>query len=249
MKRINIPALLLFMFILGLTNVYAECSTDDMSKIRSEAVQVKVSYEKTTRIMDSSEYHIDGTNDDTDLGITEEYYKIYINNLTENLYITVYNNYTDKTDTYTYQDSDNGTISFDNNDILQLVKYTITVYSSSNTNCPDTQLYITDLTTPRYNYYYYDSVCNDAKDFYLCQEYLTIDFIDYTTFKKSVNDYLEGLIDTNGEEVEKQVSVVKTSFWDKYKIVIIVGGVVIVGIGTILVIKKRGKKKHENEEF
>lgn len=252
MKRINKLFFYILLFVFSITNVYAECSTEDMNKIRNEAVQVKASYEKTVRIMNSGEYvPPDGTPDDAELSITQTYFKIYINNITENLYVVVHNDTTDSTQTFTYADSDNGTVTFDWYRIVSKIDYTITVYSSSNTNCPDTKLYVINLTTPRYNYYSSDKVCLNASDFYLCQEYVTVDDVDYATLQKKVEAYLAGKVDNNGEEIETPGDVIETNFWDENKTIIIIGivAIVIIGIGTILIIKKRGKKKNEDTTF
>lgn len=245
MQKIQKLFLIGLFFILSISNVEAACTNEETSKIRNEAVQVKTSYEKKTRVLDKDEYGLpDGTPPDADVEITEDYFEVYINNLTDNLYVTVYNDATKETITYNYQNSNNGTISFKWERINQIVDYTITVYSSSKTGCADTQLYQTNLKLPRYNSYSLENICNNAGDFYLCHEYVTVDEVDYPTFNKRVQSYLNGQVDINGEEKKEE-----SKKEDKKNSGIIIGTICVIivaaGVGTVIIVKKQRRNKNE----
>lgn len=246
-KRIII---FLLVFITSINKANATCTSSEINGLRSEAFKIKTSYEITTKLLGSGEFlPPDGADPDKEISIKIPYFKIYINNLTENLYVTVYNDNTKETKTYNYQDSLNGTITLDWDKIVDIVNYTITVYSSDKTNCPDTKLYVTDLKTPRYNSYSTNKLCSKAKDFYLCKEYVTIPNVDYVTFMNRVQAYLDGQVNNEGEEVPKIEEHKKESFYNKNKVLIIVSICLIIisigGVITVIIIKKRRGKKHE----
>lgn len=246
MKRVNKIFLFMILFVFGINSVSAICSSEEMNKIRNEAFQVKPSYEKTTRVLDSNEVGIpDGSSVEETIEVTVDYFKIHINNLTENLYVTVHDDVTNETKKYTYSDSNSGTIIFEWSNITKIVNYTIKVFSSDKTGCPDTQLYVTNLKIPRYNYYSNEMICNEAKDFYLCQNYVTIDKVDYMTFQNKVQAYLDGKIDNEGQEKKEELK--KETTQNKSSLIIGIGVVVGIsgGIAILIVVKKKRSKKNE----
>jgi len=250
MKWIDKISLFLILFILGISSAYAACSTEEMNKIRNEAVQIKPSYEKSTKLLGQGDYHQpDGADPEQSLSISVPYFKIYVDNLTENLYVTVHNSATDETKKYTYADSENGKVTFEWEKIVDVVDYTITVYSSDKTACPDTQLYVTNLKTPRYNTRFTDKLCTNAKDFYLCREFITTEDTDYVDFMNKVQKYLDGKVNNEGEEITNPEKNNNSSFLAKNKTVIIIAGVgslIIIGVGaTVIIVKKRRKKNEQ----
>ncbi len=245
MKKIN---KLIFTIILALISidVYAACDTKELNELRSAAANIKTSYEVMEGKFDPSEYSPpDGITDEE----LEEYegvytfFRIYITNLTPDLYITVYNDLTDQTTTYNYSDSTDGTITFDWDDIRGLVNYQITVYSSNQTNCADTKLHTLYLTTPRYNEYSSYEICDGAEDYYLCYEYLTVpEDVSYSEFVQNVEEYKINHNTEKEEEESPQESNDFISFLSQHKVPILVISITILAIGgltTVIIIKKR----------
>jgi len=171
------------------------------------------------------------------------YYKIYISNLTEDLYVVVTNNQDDTKKTLYYKDGENGTVSFDWNNLWEITNFTITVYSSDKTDCPNTKLYTTYLTTPQYNDFSTYEACDGLEEFYLCYQYLTVPQVDFNTFVELTNKYRNGKIDKNGEEIKKEEEEKGfVAFVKKHKVMIGVTTMVIVvagGIVTVIIVRKQ----------
>ena len=247
MKKIN---KLIFFIILALItiDVYAACDTKELNELRSVAANIKTSYEVMEGTLDSSEYTPpDGITDEELENFEAKYtfFRIYITNLTPELYVTVYNDLTKKTETYNYDDSNNGTVTFDWDDIRGLVNYQITIYSSSKTSCADTKLHTTYFTTPRYNEYSNYAICDGAEDYYLCYEYLTVPDVQYDEFVEKVTEYKNRQITDSDSEKEEQDNNGFIEFIKEYKIIIISVIVIIVlagGLTTAIIIKKRRRE-------
>lgn len=239
-------ALVLFFFS---SNVYAVCDATEENALNSLAANVQTSQEIV-----QVEVPIDENFNPPD-GLTEEeeenyvpyqnYFRIYISNITEDLYVIVTDKNTGEKTTYTYQDAVNGTITFDEKVYIFITNYTIEVYSSDKTNCPNTKLNTLYVTTPMYNSYSESAVCDGIEDFYLCHEYLSvsIDNITYNDFLSLADQYRAGHIDDNGEEiVQDDTNDGFVQFLKDNIVVVIIVVVVIVAAGgliTFVVIKKQ----------
>ena len=245
MKKLKAFIFTLMLFFASSSYVYAVCDATELNTLRSVAANVRASYEEMRELLDPSEYTPpDGTTEDG----YEAYYtffRIYVTNLTEDIYIEVHNDANGETNTYTYEDSDNGTITFDWADIYLMVNYTIKVYSSDNTNCSGTELYTLYLTTPRFNQYSTYDMCDGAEDFYLCYEYLSIpDDVSFGKFVELIERYKNGLIDDDGNEVEDSEKEENgfIQFLGDHYIAIIIIAVVIIAAGvtvTVIIVKKQ----------
>lgn len=250
MKKLKVLLISLFSLFMSTSIVHATCDTTESNKIRSEAVNVKANYEKVEGILDESEYNPpDGlTDEELEQFVAKyNYFKIYITNLTENLYVKVYNDVTKETKTYHYADSDQGTISFDWTNLKSIAKFRIDVYSSNKTGCPDTKLFTLYQTTPRFNTYSGYSMCDDAKDFYLCHDYLTVDPVEFDKFVELVTKYKNGQIKENGEENGKPKEKEK-GFFQEYKTQIIIGSILVIcagGLTVVIIVTKQRSKKNE----
>jgi len=142
-----------------------------------------------------------------------------------------------------YKDGENGTVSFDWNNLWEITNFTITVYSSDKTDCPNTKLYTTYLTTPQYNDFSTYEACDGLEEFYLCYQYLTVPQVDFNTFVELTNKYRNGKIDKNGEEIKKEEEEKGfVAFVKKHKVMIGVTTMVIVvagGIVTVIIVRKQ----------
>ena len=245
MKKMKVLLLASIIFICGILDVYAVCEADEYNTLNRLAMNMRVSYEARTeeKIPDENYTFPDGLTPEEreEYRIITNYFAIYISNITEELYVTVRNDQTGTTETYTYEDAVDGLITIRQDDRTAVNNYTIIVYSSSETNCPDTRLRTMYVTTPLYNRYSTYDICDGAEEFYLCYEYLTIPLPAETEFLELVQQYREGLIDDEGNEITEE----EESFWDFIKdhsavfIIVIVAIVAIGGVVTVIITKKR----------
>lgn len=244
MKKLKAFIFTLMLFFVSSSYVYAECDATELNTLRSAATNVRASYEEMRALLDPSEYTPpDGTSAEG----YEAYYtffRVYVTNLTEDLYIEVHNDANGETKTYTYEDSDNGTVTFDWADIYLMANYTIRVYSSDNTNCSGTELYTLYLTTPRFNQYSTYDLCEGAEDFYLCYEYLSIpDDVSFGRFVELIERYKNGQIDDDGNKVEEpDEGNGFIQFLGEHYVAIIIIAIVIIAAGvtvTVIIVKKQ----------
>lgn len=240
---------LMFLFFFLSTDVYAVCDAEESNTLNSLATNLGISYEivEVEIPMDENFNPPDGITEEEylDYVATRTYFRIYISNVTEELYVVVTNKSTNEKHTYTYEDAVNGIITFDEIVGISITNYTIDVYSSSATNCPNTLLYTHYLTTPLYNSYSEMSVCDGIEEFYLCHEYLSVDVdVNFDDFLKFVDEYKAGHIDDDGNEVvpPEDSEGGFLQFIGDHLVIVIISAVVIVAAGgliTFVVIKKQ----------
>ena len=250
MKR-NIGLLLVaIMFFVGIGEVSATCDAVENNKLTGLAVNVNVTYEEAEGELDSSEYSPpDGVTEEEADNYTVKYtyFKIYITNLTEDLYVVVNNSVTGSSTTYNYSDSENGTITFNWDDILNITNLTVTVYSSGNTNCAGSKLRTIYKTLPRYNQLSSSELCEGNEDFYLCHRYLSINAVDFDEFVTLINKYESGKVNNDGQEIIEPEN--PESGFQKFirenKVAIIIVGVSIIAVGatTIVILVKRQRSR------
>lgn len=248
MKKIEAFILALMIFFVGTNYVYAVCDATETNTLNSLAANVGRSYEIITKELTADEtlYDIPG-------GLTDEeaenflfkvdFFKIYVTNITEELYVVVTNENTGEKKTFHYSDTDNGTASFEEEVGTEIVNYTIEVYSSDVTNCRDQRLYTLYLTTPMYNTASESSLCTGIEDFYMCHEYLSV-AVDFTNFIERTEEYRAS---HNEEAPEEEVPEEETdggflAFVQDHivwVVVIVVAVVAAGGLITFVVIKKQ----------
>lgn len=238
---------LAFLFFFLSTDVYAVCDAEESNTLNSLATNLGISYEvvEVEVPMDENFNPPDGLSDEDmeNYVAYQDYFRFYISNVTEELYIVVTNKTTNESHTYTYEDASNGIITFDEVVGITITNYTIEVYSSSVTNCPNTLLYTWYETTPMYNLYSEQAVCSGIEEFYLCHEYLSVD-TSFENFYQLVNEYRAGHIDDNGDEIvtPEESDGGFFGFISDHLAIVIVVAVVIVAAGgliTFVVIRKQ----------
>lgn len=247
MKKIQIVVLVLICFLVCNISADAACSASDISKLNQMAVNVKPSYEEAEGILDKGSYVPPDGLSEEELEKYEEkynYFKIHIANLTEDLYIEVTNDFNKEKKTYSYQDSKDGIVTIDWEDIGEIVNFTITVFSSDKTDCPNTKLTTLYLTTPRYNRYYDYMACSENPDFYLCYKYLTIKNVDENAFFRLLEQYQKGTINKDGDNIVEEPAKDKgfVKFIKDNKVVVIITVVAVLAIGgavTVILVKKQ----------
>lgn len=245
MGKIKVVVLSLVAFMILIEPVSAACDLNETNKLKSIAANVKASYEVVKIPEDPSNYDApDEMSDEENVQIMKSVMNINIVNITKDLYVTVHDSLTDKTKTYNYSNTKNGKLTIVQDDLTAVNKYTITVFSSSETNCANTKLFTVNLTTPYYNYFSKMAICEGIEDFYLCHEYLSVTGVPFEKFLDLAEQYKKGKIDNSGEEVEKEKEEDK-GFLDFVKenkgivIISIVGVIAVGGLVTFVVIKKQ----------
>jgi len=241
--RLFVVTVITLFLSLNAVSAASKCSYEKQAELNEAAANIKVSYEEAIGIEDVSNAI---PNDAGELPNGEyEYFKISIYNLTENFYVKITNDYNDEIKYLTHANTESMVATYDWKEIYNVVNFTITVYSSNETGCPNEEYRIMYLTTPRINVYATNARCVDNESFYLCQKYITeTEEIDSKTFGLELEKYQN----QKKEEVLKQEEENK-SFGDKLydyikenKITIaIVSTIIVVGgvVTTVVVIKKR----------
>lgn len=239
MKKIKTLALMILVFFISINSVSAACTAEENVNLTKEAYNIKVSYEpKTEAYLDVDPP--DGDPEDF-TPVISVFHEIYITNVTENLYVKVTDSIKRETKTYTYKDAKDGVITFRWDNLWEVTNFTIEVYSSDKTNCPNTKLFTTYLTTPLYNDYSNYEICSGIEEFYLCYEYLSIPQVDFYTFESLASKYREGLIDKNGN-AKKEEEKGFIAFVKKHKAMIGVTSIVVIvagGIVTVIIVRKQ----------
>ncbi len=234
MKKIFIFLGLSLSFI---SNVHAAsmCDYKEQVDLKKKAANIKREYEVASEPIEAEE-------GETNIDI----FRISILNLTEEFYAVVTNNINDDELTLTNKDAKDGIVTFDWKDISTMATFSIKIYTSDKTGCPDEAIKSLVLTTPRVNKFYNTSVCEGNEEFTLCQKYVTSKEITQQEFLNMFESYKKGKIDANGEEIkpeEKPFDKVK-KFISDYKWYLTIGiAVVVLASGTIIIIKKNKQRK------
>lgn len=148
------------MIITGFTNVYAKAQTCDVeTKVRlsRDASKVKVAYEVVTDNYLNKSINI----------------KVY--NVSNNIYVEVRNNHDDTKILVTYNQTEDGTYTFNTTDIDTIVNYTFIVRSIKY-DCED--LRSLTLIKPKRNSLRNNQICQKPEtiDYYYCREWINAEF-------------------------------------------------------------------------
>ena len=230
---------ILFIVFLYNSNVYAAsiCDYKEQTAINQKASNVKVSYEVVTETVKFE-----------DMDSTMEAFDISIFNITEEFYVIVKNSVTEEEKYFTSADAVDGVIHFKWTYADNVTNFTIQVFTTNKTSCPDEKYKTVYLTTPRFNTYYNVETCQDNPDFYLCQKFVTFSEIDEEKFFKQLESYKNGEINSSGEDPKADTNDKITDkifeFLDDYKWYML-GGLVIITGTTIVIQRIRTKKQRE----
>lgn len=240
MKKKLMPCLFgLFALTMGIGSVKANCSYSEKAALNNEVANVKVKYEALEEEVMPEGYGCDG---DVNCKFYRHYININILNLSENFYINVKNEVTKKNQKYYFsQVPEDGILKIEWDDVTQINTFTITIYSSDKTSCPNTKLKVMHVSTPRRNVYASNDICQEVPDYYLCREYVT--FENDLTFNEFMTQ-VEAEVEKQKESAKKE----EEGFFDKLlnflkenKVAIIVGTTVIaVAVaGTVIIVRKK----------
>ena len=235
-------AVLLLAVLFSWTSVDAAslCSYEKQSQINKDASNVKITYEEAYRELDPETYSAPEGEDPETYVAYEEYFKIKLLNITEDIYVKLENSANDEIKYIEYKDTDEGTFTINWNDLTQVTTFNYTIYSSEATDCPNEQYRQGVKTLPKLNEYYVSELCNDISDYYLCQKYVTTD-VTPSKFVEKVNGYKQ---ETEQEEKKEEKKNKEDEKLNKTIIAIVGTSIMIVGgvIAIVIVRKKRGSR-------
>lgn len=235
MKKVIAIIFVLFLFT---TNVEASslCSYKEQTELNQKASNVKVSYEIENEVIQFE-----------DKPANTEFFNISILNVTKELYVIVKNNINNEEKKLTFQESNDGIVTFKWDYVDSVTNFTIEVYTTESTSCPHTKVKTSYLTTPRYNEYYDREVCQENSDFYLCQKYVTQEEVNESNFLEKLEGYKKGEINNTGDDLtHEEVTLMDRIFniINEYKWFIL-GGTLIIIISIVLIHQKKTKKQRD----
>lgn len=223
----------------------ATCSYEERAELNSEISNITASYELLTRFEPTENVpdEILGTPEEENYQMEIDYFQINVLNLTENTYAVITNDYNSDRYIYNYEDTTNGNIALTWDNIMNIVEFTIEIYTSDNTTCEGTLLRTLTVRIPRYNSYARLAMCDSLNDYYLCQEYVTFDEISFGTFEERVRNEIERR-ETEALEEEKEENGI-LDFLSQHRTEIIIGVIIVIVIagGTVVMIKIKRRRE------
>lgn len=236
MKKFLIFIFSLFFFVESVSAV-SLCSYEEQTKINQKAANVKVTYEVIEKVE-----HFD------DMDVTSKLFEISILNVSKEMYVTMKNNATKAEKKFTYDDAVDGIIKFEWDEIDSVTNFTIQIFTTNKTSCPDERIKTIYLTTPRYNEFSKKYICSELSDFYLCQEFVTTKEFDENYFLKQLDAFRNETIDEKGNELDAEKDLTVTDkifdFINNNKWYIL-GGLSILATILIVISVKRNKKQRD----
>lgn len=162
MKKSKYILCFLISIFLCLTHIYADCTNEEIDKLKDEAENIKITYKHLGKV-------------ETEDGPTYNQFEVTIKNIPDDFYVSLLNG------TLKYTPTD-GTIT----DIYNSGTWNFEFYSNK---CQQ-KIDEIKVKIPRFNLYSLDPLCEgiDGNDFPLCGKYYDYD-VSYESFKQQVNHY------------------------------------------------------------
>mgnify|MGYP001122122427 CR=1 FL=1 len=247
MHKLRTLVLVVVVFLFSISPVMAICDNSEMAKLRGIAINIKPSYEPKEDVPEGEYTPPDGEEDQEYEKAKTLFHIVYIANLTEDVYVKITNNVDNTVQTFYYSDTDNGTVMFRWGRLELATKFTIDVYSTDKTGCPNTKLYTHTLITPYYNFHSESSICKKIPEFYLCNKFLSIPSVSYYEFEELANRYYKNVLKKQEEEEQKKEEEKKGfgAFIKDNAVVIAITSLVIVSAGvivTVIIVKKQRRR-------
>lgn len=209
----------IFMFAVGINSYNAACSNEEINARANEIM-----------------FSVNGILADDE--IPRDRVSIYLEGISDDLYIIAINNNTNKKETY--KEIENGVVSIETPSPNQIYNYTIKVHSSA-TECENELIRMFNVKTVAYNPYAKGSYCTEliekGENFPGC-EMFTEKKYDDETFNKELEDFLN----QKPEKIEKKI---KDLFYEYYYFALIPIAVLGLYYAVRLALIKRSKKKNE----
>ncbi|MCM1053158.1 MAG: hypothetical protein NC483_04210 [Ruminococcus sp.] len=246
MKKFRIAFLTLTIFLTSIANVRAACTMEETSRLNTLGANIGVDYEIIQKaVQPEPDFNPpDGLTEEemNEYVYNKQYYRIRVSNVTEDLYVVLQKDNTKEKKTYNYSEAVNGVISIDEPVSTLINNYTITVYSSSKTNCPDTKLATRYITTPMFNDLSNSVLCEGIEEFYLCHKYLSVS-TSFENYEDLMNKYRQGKLNEKGEEIKKEEQKGNFStFIKEHRALVAIAVVVVIAAGglvTVIIVKKQ----------
>ena len=254
-KKVLFMFLLLFAFF-DVCYAYGECDLDSRVKLREGANNIKISYEPIMMYCKNDDLgDLDSSNDVEVCGITPDetgsnydYEKYLVNiliyNMTDDYYIVLNDGKSINKYIYASNQDDDGVIRVMVTDLDSVRNVNVTAYASG--DCYGFLVRKLKMTIPKYNYYYDFEDCQDIRDFYLCQEFITFDmdsqyFYDHVAeYKKKLSEVKDSSISLDGDENSSVVDFINAI--NKYKYFIATGVILIGCVITFMILKKKVRR-------
>lgn len=244
MKKIRCFIFLLGTLIIGMPIVKAECSIEETNRLTSLAYKVNANFEVITKELPLEEgmFPPDGFSleDLENYRYEKKFFKIYISNITEDIYVVVKNDKNKTSKTYHHSDTNDNVISFEADVTWDIINYTITVYAAQG-ECTGKILNTISFTTPMYNKNSEYAICDDIKEYYLCKEYISVE-TSFENFFEKAEKYKEKKFKKEETKEEKKGI---SQFIKEHKGIIIITSIIIItagGLVTVIIVKKQRSK-------
>ena len=249
MSKFKYLILTLLIFGFGITPVGAICNYEEQARLNREVGNVKASYEIVEKEIGQDRCSpLEGFEDEPYYCLAE-FIQINILNINENMIVRIENEDYDFSRDYTYEDTDNGTITLfltdeNGNEIEynpKVTEYSIEILASGETGCEGSTLRTLYLSVPRYNLYYGLGYCEGLDDYYLCQKYVTYPEVTYDQFSETIAKEIAEREEQQEEELKWYEKI--WEFVVEHKTVFIAGGIIIVvaggGTAAYIIIRRR----------
>ena len=142
-----------------------------------------------------------------------------------------------------YDPETDGEVSYSTGGMGKVKEYTISIYPVD-TECGKKAIRQINVTVPRANQYYNESICSDYPDYFYCQEFMTADDIAYIDFVNGINEYAKTHKSVNDETRKEGFLKETTNFVKKHWVIVTIVILIIIG-GTGTFIYLRNKKRKE----
>lgn len=233
--------LLLFLLSMLLTvDVYAAagCSNADYKDLGQIASYVKADYE----VIDNSEIKTLTVGEETTTYKVPNYtFAFTIYNVNEDIYVDIENEKTKDKKTIYYDDTEDGTYTFDDYNFGDVYNYKIVVYANR-TSCSKKKLKTLRVSKPKYNAYSEFTYCGNSSSYY-CQKFITGDLgIDSTSefLKKIEVNNQKNDPKKDEKDIKKQITDILKNNWKIYLAIFVVVSGTFTGL---IIYKKRANKK------
>ena len=242
--RRSVKVIFLCLIALYASNVkVAECSNEELVKLRKEANEVKMVLNEKQELVDPSTYYV---SEGVDAPVYKTYFEMSLTNVTDDMYVEVKNDFNkivisnkllSPKDGITLE---NGVLKFRWEEVDRIVKFTYTIYGTPS-SCSGEKLAVGNFTTPKYNYLSEAEICKGIEDYKYCSRFLKED-ISYMDQFNNISEYKDKLEEEEAKKNSSWKAKVKR-FIKQHKVLLISGAsIIVVGGGTVVILKHRKKR-------
>ena len=194
MKKFVFFSLMMFLFV-GSVNAASLCSYKEEVENNQKSANIKASYEMTVGSIDYG----DGDIAEYDI------FRINVMNVIEDFYVVIKNDFNNEVKTLRHSDNVDGVVSFDWEESDEITNFTIEVYTTNKTSCPDEKVRTLYVRTPRYNPYSRLVSCQELDEFKYCEKYVEFAELTDKQFYSQLEKYQDGKIDGEGNKTYESV--------------------------------------------